>query len=261
MLDKQQKVTNRGFTLIELLVVIAIIVILASILFPVFAQARANARRTTCVSNMRQLGIASMMYVQDYDERFYPNRWDLGPGLSRNEGWWYVLIDPYLKTSLKNANDRTKSVSILTCPDIDNSYRDKGLGTSQGVRPTNSYGPNYYLTQTQVFTSPVMVPKALSDIGTPASLVLLAEQTGQYTTIQGRDDTAYASDSVERQGFRNSRTRHLGGSVYTFADGHAKWFKAPSPYTGESLSGVCWQSPKKGAKYANCYGWFNGIGD
>ena len=59
-----------GFTLIELLVVIAIIAILAAILFPVFAQARERARMSACLSNMRQIGSALMMYVQDYDETF-----------------------------------------------------------------------------------------------------------------------------------------------------------------------------------------------
>ena len=60
---------RKGFTLIELLVVIAIIAILAAILFPVFAQARARARAISCISNLKQLGTASMMYAQDYDER------------------------------------------------------------------------------------------------------------------------------------------------------------------------------------------------
>jgi prepilin-type N-terminal cleavage/methylation domain-containing protein len=65
-----QKRSSSGFTLIELLVVIAIIAILAAILFPVFAQARAQARKTTCVSNTKQLGLAVLMYTQDYDETF-----------------------------------------------------------------------------------------------------------------------------------------------------------------------------------------------
>ena len=61
---------RKGFTLIELLVVIAIIAILAAILFPVFARARENARKSNCLSNLKQLGNGMMMYVQDYDECF-----------------------------------------------------------------------------------------------------------------------------------------------------------------------------------------------
>src|SRR5205823_4954449 len=79
---------KNAFTLIELLVVIAIIAILAAILFPVFAQARESARKTTCLSNMKQNGLAALMYVQDYDEQF-PNCgggwWD-SISISRNRG-------------------------------------------------------------------------------------------------------------------------------------------------------------------------------
>src|SRR5438132_6984611 len=60
---------RRGFTLIELLVVIAIIAILAAILFPVFAKAREKARQTTCLSNLKQLSLSTIMYVQDYDQQ------------------------------------------------------------------------------------------------------------------------------------------------------------------------------------------------
>src|SRR5476651_129734 len=82
------RVFKRGFTLIELLVVIAIIAVLAAILFPVFAQAREKARQTSCLSNEKQLGLAVMQYVQDYDEMtptgaaIYHYTWDDGNGNS-----------------------------------------------------------------------------------------------------------------------------------------------------------------------------------
>ncbi len=75
---------HRGFTLIELLVVIAIIAILAAILFPVFARAREKARQTSCLSNVKQLGLGFLMYAQDYDERLLP--------MSNSGGRWYVII-------------------------------------------------------------------------------------------------------------------------------------------------------------------------
>jgi len=94
---------QRGFTLIELLVVIAIIAILAAILFPVFAQARAKARQASCTSNVKQLSLGFMMYVQDYDENFPYWNWGNSNGLSgtvtRNhfESFWINAIYPYVK--------------------------------------------------------------------------------------------------------------------------------------------------------------------
>ncbi len=91
-------VKRRGFTLIELLVVIAIIAILAAILFPVFAQARAKARQTSSLSNMRQIGTGSAMYCQDYDERLMPSWVSMGYlGKGDEYGTWCNLIQPYMK--------------------------------------------------------------------------------------------------------------------------------------------------------------------
>src|SRR5476649_1192803 len=109
------KNNRRGFTLIELLVVIAIIAILAAILFPVFAQAREKARSTTCLSNLKQLGAATQMYVQDYDERLFFRASAANPSVSRSGAivpaasqppvLWWNAVQPY-----------TKNTRILVCP-------------------------------------------------------------------------------------------------------------------------------------------------
>src|SRR5512132_4141922 len=93
---------QRGFTLIELLVVIAIIALLAAILFPVFARARENARKSTCQSNLKQLGTAIMQYTQDYDETLPMNYNDATTTVWRH---WWDAIDPYLKNT-----------GVLRCP-------------------------------------------------------------------------------------------------------------------------------------------------
>ena len=93
---------RRGFTLIELLVVIAIIAILAAILFPVFARARENARKSTCQSNLKQMALAAMQYAQDYDETLM--RTNISPATNVYYGWAWML-QPYVKNT-----------EIFTCP-------------------------------------------------------------------------------------------------------------------------------------------------
>ncbi|MCX7598723.1 MAG: DUF1559 domain-containing protein, partial [Armatimonadetes bacterium] len=106
---------RKGFTLIELLVVIAIIAILAAILFPVFARAREKARQTSCLSNIKQITLAALMYIQDYDERWTASRLSTtnppapgGPYATPYCGtiyWWWDMVKPYVK------NDQ-----IIICP-------------------------------------------------------------------------------------------------------------------------------------------------
>lgn len=107
---------RRGFTLIELLVVIAIIAILAAILFPVFARARENARRTSCLSNEKQIGIGLMQYTQDYDEKLPLLQYNINPANpSLGDVKWNDAIDPYLKSGSHEANSGQKG-GVWTCP-------------------------------------------------------------------------------------------------------------------------------------------------
>jgi len=119
-------VKRSGFTLIELLVVIAIIAILAAILFPVFAQAREKARQASCVSNEKQLGLAVLQYVQDYDET-YPF------GMDDNWDWqqtWTYTVQPYVK-----------SLGVFQCPDDSINTATPPWG---GSLNTISYAANGY---------------------------------------------------------------------------------------------------------------------
>ncbi len=118
---------RRGFTLIELLVVIAIIAILAAILFPVFAQARAQARKTQCASNLRQLAVGMMMYVQDYDETFPPRYGSASSGALP----WAATIQSYVKNQ-----------NVAGCPEMNSAAERTAMLGQFGWL---GYGMNTYL--------------------------------------------------------------------------------------------------------------------
>jgi prepilin-type N-terminal cleavage/methylation domain-containing protein/prepilin-type processing-associated H-X9-DG protein len=262
-------VKRRGFTLIELLVVIAIIAILAAILFPVFAQARSKARQASCLSNLKQLGLASAMYFQDYDETIYPQYVVLDPARGL-QAWWFTLIDPYTKAGMQNQGQRGQGrKGILVCADYGANQPHPSPPSNFGLHPNGSYAPNGYIVSDAIGGTAVLT---LAAIGSPASMVLLGESFGTTRAIYGRDDMY----DTTRADYILSRGRHSGGSHYAFVDGHAKWYKAPDDrealksaptsiapgsYTAQSRTGVCWQSPKRNAHYANCTAWWYAPGD
>jgi len=228
-LSPSRRGSSLGFTLIELLVVIAIIAILAAILFPVFAQARAKARATSCLSNLKQLGLAAAMYRQDYDEKIMqliPGGWGNLAGRIGEPSMWMGCLQPYIK-----------NVDIFRCPDsvqktpMDITYAGRIDYPSIGMNSFLGYYFNYWYYF--VWNSnPNETPNNARPVSDP--LVQFPAQTAVFAdafdrTVNGRTPRAYWIDAGYGKGVRFGLSdRHQGGTNVAFWDGHAKWHRTNS---------------------------------
>jgi len=235
-----------AFTLIELLVVIAIIAILASILFPVFARAREKARQSVCANNLKQIGLAYMGYIQDYDETFPPTDYDKTSGVSSTRTTWYELVEPYVKAGLTPVNAaKSQAKSVFYCPDYLASYPDPEVTKYVKTRASESYQANTNLMPHYRGLTPPFALKvhSLAEVDAPASMVLVAPGSGKDPDWDGKDN-AYPvftpGTGNDQSGYMNARTRHSNGANFGAADGHVKWFSAPSDYKARSTQGEIW---------------------
>jgi prepilin-type N-terminal cleavage/methylation domain-containing protein/prepilin-type processing-associated H-X9-DG protein len=222
---------RRAFTLIELLVVIAIIAILAAILFPVFAQARAKARQTSCLSNMKQIGLGLMMYTQDYDEVLAGNHVGAPHSNAGDAGYTTVTTIGFMDTNeslvrrnwCRDVQPYIKNRGIYVCPNATARSSGPGGATSAYRETTDSRGANVsYLLNGLVHTRPMAV------IPFPADIIYLRDYQfyGQVSQVRPHPDGVLNNVNVYRQYNHDYYDlMHNQGGNFLYCDGHAKWKK------------------------------------
>lgn len=228
-----------AFTLVELLVVIAILALLAAILFPTFSQAREKARQATCLSQLREFGMARSLYSGDYDAMFTPpflygRAGDYYVRCAETLQWWDDLLQPYLKDH-----------PIALCPsrvavqDVCSAPSTKWLSTPRGKTKPMSYGintveywpltPGWDSLHHHGFRDPDWAkdPPDLLQVGKPISEAVVEDMTGTIwimdsSTVEMWTEEYFDYAPGQKRGFQ----RHHDGFNVAFADGHVRWFPA-----------------------------------
>lgn len=229
---------KKGFTLIELLVVIAIIAILASILFPVFARARENARRASCQSNLKQIGLGIMQYTQDYDEK-YPLVIQAAAGTAtpNHPRGWADAIQPYLK-----------STQLFQCPSETGSPDIATTGAFIGQVDPNAY------QYTDYWFNEILTEKSQAAVVAVSLTVMNGDGTGGTSSSNTgvgahRYDGCNVNSSTNCAAYNGTTDayitglsggahgRHLDGMNFAFADGHVKWYKGDKVAGSTTING------------------------
>jgi prepilin-type N-terminal cleavage/methylation domain-containing protein len=223
---------RRAFTLIELLVVIAIIAILAAILFPVFSQAKEAAKRSSCLSNLRQVGTALTMYQGDYDDRLPDRRdlklslpggyrpWTTWPPSDPRAGWAALTLFPY-----------TKNDDLWNCPSGRGIFSNVVQVNQAVSNQPNAKFANYWLWRFDRTDDPVAIDNLWGKSEEQAVADLQAANNPQVGFPQGVADIEIAVDSYFPRTIPSvspelrGRAVHAGGRNRLFLDTHAKWMR------------------------------------
>lgn len=240
MIHFQQRQGKPAFTLIELLTVIAIIAVLAALLFPVFARAREAGRASSCLSNMKQIGTALSLYLQDYDETYPMSRLpdathSLGGCVSslpfptgHLEGSkfnWRRVTQPYIK-----------NMAVLRCPSNAYAERASGAGLPPGDESNAHYAPKDYLPLSYAYNGGFFHeaippcwydeererPRSLSEISAGANLILLLE-----SRLPMPDLGSWGFEWQADESGQSALQSHNGLTNFLFADLHAKRLTIP----------------------------------
>lgn len=280
---------RRGFTLIELLVVIAIIAILAAILFPVFAQARAKARQAACLSNFKQVGLGLLMYLQDYDDSYPLNRF-ISPITGAAIANWKYMVLPYIKNIQVYECPESRAQQAHLMGDTVRKWRgsrlDETWADCHPDSPWNTNDPNCSLPRglNVWFPRGYTVVGSIFNIGAlygvqhyvqpinQAALQEIAEtiwlqdgrnvepDTGPWASVRCWSPTGDPEYLVNDPSSPTGVLRKYGwfvnhnkGVHFLFADGHAKWHRLQQAIANNYFKWDCFKRPNEQTFPSNQY--------